>query len=199
MLVRLTLDLEKLRVEREAKAAPAIVLLNKAIELNPLDPVAFIYLARAYELLEKPDKGAEAFEKAIELGTKESWVFVSLARLYQTLGRKEEALKSYKYVAEKVRLSKDPIAGTVDSDSLEAIWKNFAYRELAAFYVDLGQYEEALATYREIVSSTADDAGIRYRLGLLFLKLGDNQSAEQEYLAMKRIAAGTRNNFSRKP
>lgn len=191
-------NFDRLKAERQSRVALAVGFLEKAIEFKPVYPVAFVHLGRAYTSIEKPDKAAEAFEKAIEHGVGNLWVVLYLANLYNTLGRNEDAIKSYRSVIGRAISTSNLEVDKPTTDSLDSIWVGSAYRELAALYARLGRFDEALQTYAEIVRLKADDGDAHYNLGLLFVKLGDSSSAEREYQALKKIAAKTKHDYSRK-
>lgn len=191
-------DISRLKTENQSRATLAVSVLEKAIKLKPVHTTAFVYLGKAYASLKKTDKAAEAFEKAIEHGVKDLWILVSLANIYQTLGRNEDAIKLYRSVTDKSGPASDMEVDKRTAYLFDSILIDGAFRQLAELYGRLGQYDESLQTYKEIVRLRTDDASAHYKLGQLFIKLGDKQSAEREYHTLKRIAARTKHDYSRK-
>ncbi len=56
---------------KEGKSAEALKALDDAIQLNPLDPEAYIYKGRVCEELGMPRQAGDSYEKALELILKE--------------------------------------------------------------------------------------------------------------------------------
>lgn len=65
------------------------------------------------------------------------------------------------------------------------------FASLADSLNSLERYKEAAEAYRRALAVNPNDARTRYSLGKVFLQLGDQRAALEQYSILKRIERGT--------
>jgi tetratricopeptide (TPR) repeat protein len=127
-------------------------------------------LGFAYGELKKYKLSSEHYEKAIKYGIKEPQVHYNLAYTYDKLGRKKEAIREYEYVA-----SSRPNMDVLDI--------------LAEYYTDQKQYENAIKTYKKMITINARRATAYSGLGYVYgLKNDIDKEIEYYKISLKHDA-----------
>ena len=113
----------------------SIELGNKAVALDESNPSAHANLAFPYMFLKAYDKGISEAEKGVSLAPNYAAGYFALGAVLSMAGRHQEAIPILKKC---LRLSPIPIHSQV-------------LGILAGSYVALGQFEEAVATYKKVL------------------------------------------------
>ena len=71
--------------------------------------------------------------------------------------------------------------GEVDPDHAVAMAR------LGENLMELRRYKEALDPYQQALLSNADDASVRYGLGICYANLGQDAAARAQYTALKKL------------
>jgi tetratricopeptide (TPR) repeat protein len=79
----------------------AINVLNKAIEMNPLDASIYLLRGTSYHHLRKYNQTINDFNKAIELNPQDAAGYYCRALAYDSLGNHNQALKDMKMAAKR--------------------------------------------------------------------------------------------------
>ena len=104
------------------KPREGIVLVRKAMRLNPIHPVWYLWnLGHAYFLMEQHEEAIEIFQRALIVNPDFLPIHLVLAAIYAEKGSKNAAKME---VSEIHRLSPE-------NPSLEALYKKFPYRDPA--------------------------------------------------------------------
>ena len=124
-------------------------------------------LGFAYGELKKYKLSSEHYEKAIKYGIKDPQVHYNLAYTYDKLGRKKEAIREYEYVA-----SSHPNMDVLDI--------------LAEYYTDEKQYENAIKTYKKMITINPKKATAYSGLGYVYgLKNDIDKEIEYYKISLK--------------
>ncbi len=143
---------------------------------------AYVNLALNYEDKSRYEEAIEAYRELINIEKKKNQIeansaspyryALNIAELYEKMGKPERAIEEYK---EAVSLSID------DSEKVGASLG------LGAFLEKLGRPNEAIQVYTQLTSLGPDWIQPRLALAKLYLRLGDEASAQREYLILKRL------------
>lgn len=153
---------------REESIRLGIEFAERAIEVDPEEPLGYQLLGNLYFLLNQPERAIELRRKAIELAPNDFSTVAGLAMRLKEFGQEEEAVELFEHA---MRLSprhpwwvpfgyglalhlvgrKDD-AVQVYNDTIGLNPKNAnSFVRLAAVYVDLGQMGEAKAAAEEVI------------------------------------------------
>ena len=150
----------------------SIELGNKAVALDESNPYAHANLAFPYMLLGEYDKGILAAEKGLSLAPNYAGGYFALGAVLATAGRHQEAIPIFKKC---LRLSPVPVHSQV-------------LGLLATSYTSLGQFEEAIATYKKVLHVYGPDQ-LPAHLGLAgtYAIMGREKEARAEGAEVMRI------------
>jgi adenylate cyclase len=150
----------------------AIKLGEKAITLDDSNALAHANLARTYQWLREYDKAVAEAEKAVSLDPNSAYAYHALGSALDWAGRSQEAIP---FLKKSLRLSPMPI----DSGTLI---------RLGNAYHKLGQYEEAVASYKKALQVYGADHFMAH-LGLAstYALMGREQEAHREAAEVLRI------------
>ena len=106
---------------------------QRAIEINPKLPDAYLGLAATYFMSEKVDEAIKYFKKAIELNPKHVAAYYNLGSLYEYNGQIDEAITSFEKTVE------------IDPNFKEV------YMNLGDLYLEKGDNDKAIKAYQKVV------------------------------------------------
>src|SRR5271157_392713 len=150
----------------------AIKLGEKAITLDDSNALAHANLARTYQWLREYDKAVAEAEKAVSLDPNSAYAYHALGSALDWAGRSQEAIP---FLKKSLRLSPMPI----DSGTLI---------RLGNAYHKLGQYEEAVASYKKALQVYgADHLMAHLGLASTYALMGREQEAHREAAEVLRI------------
>jgi adenylate cyclase len=145
---------------------------EKAITLDDSNAFAHAVLGIAYVWLKEYDKAIAEAEKAVSLDPNSAYAYHTLGSVLKYAGRGEEAIPFFK---KSLRLS--PIA--IDAATL--INMGMTYR-------GLGQYEEAVATFKKAIQVYgADHLFAHFGLATTYALMGREREAHAEAAEVLRI------------
>jgi tetratricopeptide (TPR) repeat protein len=150
----------------------AVELGKKAIALDESNSSAHANLAFPYMYLREFDKAIEEAEKGVSLGPNSAGAYFALGAVLATAGRHQEAIPM---LQKSLRLSPIPVHSQV-------------LGLLAGSYSMLGQYEEAIATYKKVLQIYGPDH-LMAHLGLAatYASMGRENGARAEGAEVLRI------------
>jgi adenylate cyclase len=150
----------------------SLELGKKAIALDEFDSSAHANLAFTYIFLGDFDKAMEEGEKAVSLGPNSAFAYWALGSVLGYTGRRQESIPLSQ---KSLRLSPIPISSQV-------------LVFLAAAYRDLGQYEEAVVTFKKALHLYGPDHSMAH-LGLAatYAMMGRENEARAEGAEILRI------------
>ena len=153
------------RIQREKGDAPAIPFYQRAIELDPNFPLVYAMLAVSYLNLQQPSLALEYSAKA-----------------YQLRDRVTER--------ERLRISANYFYATGDIDKETQIYElwianyprdSVPHGNLGADYVNVGQYDKALAEFQETLRLAPDTVANYVNLGITYLNLNRLEEAKATF------------------
>lgn len=151
----------------------AIMLLDKALEIDPKDPMAMVQLGLAYVNKGKLEKGVELIEKAPEFSRRKlPTAYVALGIIESRRGNLAKAEAHFKHA--------------IEIDPTEAGHLNV----LGSFYTQLGQFAKAESIYRESLKYSPNDLGARLDLGALAVQRGRVDEAMRYFEDAVRLRPG---------
>lgn len=183
--------------ESRLKQSKAVESLERAVELKPIYPAAFVRLGEAYSRLDRIQESAVAYRKAVDQGANHVLVLLDLARIEAKLNRNIAAVEVYRLAIEASRRTPNRQKDEWEK-SIDHLFFKLAYSNLAHLYWSLERFDEARSTYEEIVRLGIDETDTHYRLGLSFVKMRDKTLAQREYEKMRELAARERDDWSRR-
>jgi adenylate cyclase len=125
-----------------------------------------------YTWLKKHDKAIAEAEKAVSLEPNSAYAYHALGTVLVYAGRPEEAIPFFK---KSGRLSPIPV------DGMTLVMQGMAYRQL-------GQYEEAVASFKKAIQLYgADDIFAHVLLAATYASMGREQEAHAEAAEVLRI------------
>ena len=137
----------------------AVMLLKRAVELQPAHKLAWTNLGRAYLGLHQTDAAIEAFKKQIDINPYDSYVYNNLGYAYRTQQNYVEAEAAF-----TKQLEIDPL-------------NKFAYQSLGGLYLEQHKYEASAAALEKAIALSPKSASLQVRLGEALLNLGEHDRA----------------------
>jgi serine/threonine-protein kinase len=184
----------------------AIVHLQKAIELDPLDLDAYLFLAEAYEAVGDAQAAEETMARAVRTAPEDWLTFYSIGRfLYAQRGEFEEAAEFFRKVIELLPDSSvgysalgacafylgDREAARVQLERAVAIGSAYeAYSNLATVEFYDGRYTEAARLYEHALEMNDRDFNLWNYLAEASRAAGDSpERARRAYTRAAELAA----------
>lgn len=153
----------------------SIELGNKAVALDESNPYAHANLAFPYMLLGKYDKGILEAEKGVSLSPNYAGGYFALGAVLSAAGRQQEAIPILKKC---LRLSPVPVHSQV-------------LGILASSYAALGQFEEAVVTYKKVLHIYGPDQLLAHvGLAIIYAFTNREKEARSEGAEIMRIDPG---------
>ncbi|MFH1714053.1 MAG: tetratricopeptide repeat protein [Candidatus Nealsonbacteria bacterium] len=164
-------------VYREIQAIPdalgkSINAFEKALELEPTNPVLHTEIAKLYSTLGDTERAIEEFKKAQDLKLDYTESSIRLALLYEALGNMDEAVYEMEKLAESYPSNVDGLF------------------QLGRLYFDSNRTEEAILVLRRVVDLAPFYANAHYYLGIAYQKIGQNQMAIGEFEIILELSPG---------
>ncbi len=118
--------------QKQGRYNDAEDLYHKLITDQPYRIWAYVRLAKSYIMRERFEEAEKLFKKALEFNTAQDLIYDAMASYNEKLGRYKEAATWYK-------------------KSLELNPKPYTYTELAWIYMQLGQFDEAVGMFINVI------------------------------------------------
>lgn len=148
----------------------AALMLQKAAEISPDNPVAHGQLGVVLYRLQRLDEAISCYQKVIELQADNSAAYANLAMAYIDIGNRDEAVSC---CLKAIKLKPD-FTG--------------AYILLASAYSSLALYEKALAGYNDALKLEPENTVALAGKADSLIKLGDKQQAYE--VIREKVEAG---------
>ena len=171
--------------------------LEKAIELDPKNNLAYVELGRLYQDHGKYFQAENLFKKAIELEPKNDLAYVGLGRLYLRQGKLSQTEVFFKKAIElnskndlayvgfgEFYILQDKSLQAEDSykKAIELNPENEnAYLDLGRLYWNQGKLSQAEASFKKAGELNPKNGNAYLRLGRLYKYLGKFQQAEDSF------------------
>lgn len=137
----------------------AIDLLNRAVEADPKNKLAWNDLGLAYFDSRQDDLAANAYHKQLEINSYDQYAYNNLGRIYLRQRKYDEAEKWFLKQIEITPLDK------------------YAHHNLGITYVEWHKYEQAIPELQRAASLLPNTADPQVRLGVAYLNLGQDEKA----------------------
>jgi Flp pilus assembly protein TadD len=149
----------------------AIDLLNRAIEADPKNKLAWNDLGLAYFDSRQDDLAANAYHKELEINAYDQYAYNNLGRIYLRQRNYAEAERWFLKQIEVTPLDK------------------YAHHNLGVTYVEWHKYEQAIPELQRAASILPNNADPQVRLGVAYLNLGQNDKAMAAFDRAVQISA----------
>ena len=137
----------------------ALVLLQRATEIDPKNKVAWNNLGLVYFALRENDHAIAAFQKQIEVNPYDEFAYNNLGRVYWNDRKYEDAVKAFNKQLENNPLDK------------------FAHANLGQMYAEWHKYDLAVVELEKAASLIPDNGELQVNLGDAYLNLGQDDKA----------------------
>jgi Flp pilus assembly protein TadD len=149
----------------------AIDLLNRAVEADPKNKLAWNDLGLAYFDSRQDDLAANAYHKQLEINPYDKYAYNNLGRIYLRQRKYDEAEKWFLKQIEVTPLDK------------------YAHHNLGITYVEGQKYEQAIPELERAASILPNNANPQVRLGEAYLNLGQDDKAMAAFDRALKISA----------
>ncbi|OLB36600.1 MAG: hypothetical protein AUH11_10725 [Acidobacteria bacterium 13_2_20CM_57_17] len=155
----------------------AVKSLLRAADLNPADPGCYVFLSKAYD--SSPGQADEVIQR-----------FRRFAELQPNNAR---ALYYYAMGLWKGKRAQDP---SLDLRQIESLLNKSlaldpklaeAHLQLGNLYSDQNKYAQAIPQYTRAIGLNSDLADAYYRLGQAYVRTGEKDRAQQQFLVYQRL------------
>lgn len=150
-----------------------IEAVKEHLEREPNSAELHYKLGELFNADRQPEKAIEELNLALRLGGDSSGALFQLGEAYQLAGRFGEATEAYKRA-----LSVNSPSGSEELINMR----------LGEAYLKQERNEDALEVFKQIAASNPESPSAHYQLGLTYLKIGDKQSAMNEYNILKALS-----------
>jgi TonB family protein len=147
-----------------------IEAIRLELEADPNSPELHYRLAELFRYDMQHEKAIEEYTQALSLKRDYVAAFIGLGVAHQAAGRLDEAIEAYKN-----GLSVKP----------PPAYAEVLNRFLGETYLKQDRNQEALEAFKQAVAIKPDLAEAHFQLGLTYLKIGDRESAMNEYIILK--------------
>jgi superkiller protein 3 len=196
---------------RAGRVTEALSILQKAVESAPTNAPLLNYYGQLCFLSGRNPEAEKAFDRALTLDPYLTDARNNLGALYDATGRKTEAEKEYRKVLEdttysspdKVYLNLGLLYSSQgrEAESIASLrraveinpkfWR--AHYELASTLDHAGQLDEAAREYEVAAPDYKSNGEYHYRLGLVYMKLGQSAVAREHLQRCEDLSPGSEN------
>jgi tetratricopeptide (TPR) repeat protein len=161
-----------------------IDVLNNLIKAEPSNRTARILLGRAQIGLRRISEAIQTFQSLVEMDPDDLEAQFYLGTAYEQGDKYEDAINIFSSLLDKVNAKNEG-----------ALANRFIFQQhLAASYIELGEYEKAIALYQEMISADSGETEenrsvLRQQLAYAFIQLGEYERAIALYQEMAKVDA----------
>ncbi len=145
---------------------------EKAISLEPANPVLHTELGKLYLVSEDAEKAKAEFMKAIELKPDYTDASIQMALIYERENNTEEAIRQMGSLA------------NADPFNPEVLF------QLGRLYFNNNQIDEAITQFERVISLMPNHSNAHYSLGVAYQKKGEKTKALQEFEKVQELNPG---------
>jgi pentatricopeptide repeat protein len=163
---------------RTGEYSETIDVLNDLIEAEPRNRTARILLGRAQVGLRRFPEAIETFQAIVKMNPGDLEALFYLGTAYEQAGKYGDASNIF-----------SELLKTANTNSDEALANRPVFQQhLAASYMEMGEYEKAIAVYQEMIDSDVEEPQgslvIKQQLAFAYMEAGEFQKAIDIYQEM---------------
>ena len=144
---------------------------QKAVELEPANPIVRTELGKLYVVKEEFDLAKEEFDKAIALKSDYMPAYLQRALLYEKEGNSEAAILEMENLV-------------VNNFSTEVLF------QLGRLYYNRGNIEKAIEQFQRVIQMIPNHSNAHYSLGVAYEKQGKTIEARMEFERVLKLNPG---------
>ncbi|GAB4193127.1 MAG: tetratricopeptide repeat protein [Roseiflexaceae bacterium] len=165
----------------------ALLDMNAAIELNPVDDIAFSERGETYRVIKEYNKALKDFDKAVEINPSYHWCHEQRGSVLRSLDRYNDSIEAFNLAekenpdcnvcivqrAETYRQMRDYANALKDLDRVIGLNPkfSFAFATRGRVMMSMNRYEEALGDINLSIEFQPDSAWIFIVRGQLYIKM----------------------------
>ena len=158
----------------------AIKSYQKAIELEPTNPVLRAELGKVYVVGNKTDSAISEFAKALELKNNYLDAGLQLGLAYEKQGNNKKAIDQLNSLGSIERIDNFIASGQIINPNSSSIDINIAF-QLGRIYYNQGEISKAKNIFLKITKANPANSNAHYSLGLIYEKEGNDEMALREF------------------
>ncbi|MBU4347691.1 tetratricopeptide repeat protein, partial [Patescibacteria group bacterium] len=159
----------------------AIKKFNRAIELEPTNPVLYTELGKTFNLADQTDLAIDQFQKALKYKADYLDAGLQLGLSYEKKEEKEKAIDALNSMGTVQRMENAIAAGQVVTSANLDI--DIAF-QLGRIYYNTGEVSRARDIFAKVVKINPNHSNAHYSLGLIYSSEGDKEKALKEFEAV---------------
>jgi TonB family protein len=152
--------------------------LEAQVRENPGSDEAHLKLAGAYKDMERNDEAVAQYTEAIRIKPDNATAYFELGQVYERLRRDDDAREAYR---QAVNLN----PGRDSAGKLISTLPDHGHMLIAQFHYRHAQYQDAIEVLRQAASIYPESDEVHIHLGIVYVELGDKESALNEYNSLK--------------
>ncbi len=145
--------------------------LRQQVAIKPNNPKLHYQLGRAYQDNEEFEKALQSYQHTVDLKPDHGNALVAIGAVNMRLNRYDDALNAYN---DAVLLDLTPET------------KAAAYKAIGVIHFRRDEFQEAVEPFKQAIALAPQDS-LYFSLALTYVKLGDKDSAIDQYLLLKEI------------
>ena len=158
----------------------AVKSYQKAIELEPTNPILRAELGKIYAAGGKTDSAISEFTKALELKNNYSDAGLQLGLAYEKQGNNKKAVDQLNSLGSIERIDNFIASGKIISSNSSSIDIDIAF-QLGRIYYNQGKTSKAKSIFLKIIKVNPTHSNAHYSLGLIYEKEGNDEMALREF------------------
>jgi tetratricopeptide (TPR) repeat protein len=178
--------------ERDRADKKAKPLLEKALSFQPQFPYSYADFGDSYFQLARYEEAMVAYEKALSVNPELITCYESLGDCYEKLGLYDHAVAMYERAVDSF---KQFILSLSEKNEDEKNTKrrmqlmvHVLSEKSGEIFLKQKKYQQALSMFKRTVELKWDNSQTHLQLGLIYLALGDKQSAIAEHAILLKMS-----------
>ena len=152
--------------------------LKQRISESPSDANLYNELGELYASpgIGDSDKALDAFRQALSLKPDLAFAWMGIGQVYESMDHKDDAADAYRQA--------------VKVDPANAHLGSAAFRLIGSIRLEQERYAEAAEAFKSAIAKEPDLDSTYVSLALVYIKMGDKESARDQYQALKKMRSG---------
>ena len=149
----------------------AIATFKKVVELDSDNATAYYGLGTVHMRMMNWKEAIPPLERSVELDPKNADAYYQIGQAHQELKENAQAVEAYK-----------KFVATNPSQPYEA------YNRMGVCQMELGQFEDAVASFQEALKGIPEDVNIMYKMAQSYQKAGQVEQAAETYYRLAELS-----------